>query len=437
MAFEPFFQQSVSYPSRTIRTGSGSVSVAISYYAGKQIFPNNVPVWSDGASYTAGRSLGSNIADAIADRSNSPQASPSICPTGRCTWAPYSSLGVCHRCQDVSRLLQPVCQTESISSPQGTIGFQYPCGFRLNNTLITGVWGYWEKAAMGLSTTLVGNRYYIPGGYTPWVTNSTVFQNASNVLLDFYIGYVPGGNPQTFQNATPVLKECVYQWCVKTYEASHEEGRLEEKVLATYLPPDMDGTRPATNEGFVMTAAGKTFSVGANVSGTLTYSIKAGLPMYLDNRTLDSSGQYRGRWNFVQNAPHDESTVLETIAETATTYLRYANTGVEQVKGDAWGPEPYVKTRWLWILLPCSLLLGTLVLICGTIMKSRKDSVPSWKSSALATLLHGLSEEVREQFGPNASQSEVEAMAQKLQVKISLKSSTGTLVPASSSLAHV
>jgi len=314
----------------------------------------------------------------------------------------------------------------------GATGFMYPCGFRLNTTFVTGVSGYWDKTAMGLSTILVGSEVT-----RTTVVNSTVFQNASNVILDFYLGFVPGGTPQILRNATPVLLECVYQWCVRTYNASHIDGRLEEKVLSTYLPLNAESAPSAPNNGIVMTAASKTFSVGPNVTKSIKYSISASLPWYLNNKTLDESGQYPGRWNFVQKAPFDVNTVLAPIADTVSTYVRSVNTGTEQVDGDAWGPEPYVETQWLWVLLPCALLLATLALICGTIIKSRKDSVPSWKSSALATLLHGLTEEVREQFGANTSQSEVEAIAQKIRVKVSLKSATGTLVAADSSLGHI
>ncbi|KAF2819752.1 hypothetical protein CC86DRAFT_429958 [Ophiobolus disseminans] len=435
LAFEPFFQQSVSYPSRTIITGSGSVSIAISYNAKEQTALEEVGTWSTGAKNITARNLASKIANTLADRREYSQAPPSVCPTGRCTWAPYSSLGVCHRCQDISQLLQPVCQIDTLSGPGQTSGFQYPCGYRFNSTLVTGVWGYWSKTAMGLSTMMVGSERFKDQAVSIKV-NSTAFRNASSVLLDFYIAFVPGGDPRVFQNATPVLQNCIYQWCVKTYEAFHTKGRLEETILSTYLPPDTQGTRSSPNNGFVMTAAGKTFSVGAYVSSDLAWSISASLPVSLTNTTLDSSGQYPGRWNFVHNAPYDVDTVLGPIADTVTNFLRDENTGVEQVSGDAWGPEPYVETQWLWILLPCALLLSTLILICGTIIKSRKDSVPSWKSSALATLLHGLTEEVREQFEANASQSEVEAIAQKIQIKISLKESSGALVAADSSVGH-
>jgi hypothetical protein len=152
------------------------------------------------------------------------------------------------------------------------------------------------------------------------------------------------------------------------------------------------------------------------------------LPRWLDNTTLDDSGQYPGRWNFVQTAPYDIDKVVGTIAEVASNDMRVPkNNTTEKVRGDAWGPEPFVKVQWLWIMLPGFLLLSTLALICATIFESRKEKVPAWKSSALAALLHGLSEESRGQFAHNASQSEVEKMAQSMRAKMLLHNSTERL----------
>jgi hypothetical protein len=384
--------------------------------------------YADTATDSGPRYIVSQIAKALSDRDTAVKAATSVCPTSQCSWAAYSTLGVCHQCQDVSSLLVPVCQIETLQSPgEKSGGFQYPCGFRLNNTLVTGVYGYWDKKALGLSTMLLGGYLRKDIGLKSF-WNSTRFANAQNALLGFYIGFQPGGEPHASNNATPVLMECVYQWCVRTLEASYKDGRLEEKLLATYLPPDAAGS-VFLPDGFRMTAAGQTFSVGPNVTGFLRSSLRANLPQQLSNITLDESAQYPGRWNFVQKAPYDVNTVLGTIADVMSNEIRApTNKGIEQVRGDAWGPEPFVKVQWQWASLPALLLLSTLALICATIFESRKEKVPAWKSSALAALLHGLSEESRGQFVHNASQSEIEKTSQRMRAKMLLHNSTERLM---------
>jgi hypothetical protein len=328
----------------------------------------------------------------------------------------------------------PVCQKGTISQAESTGGALNPCGYELNGTIVTGMYGTFERKKISLTTLLVGAKERTTQDVY-W--NSTHFPNAPHAILDFYVAYVPGGDPQVLRNATPVMLECLFQWCVKTIEASHKDGRLRETVLSTYLAPDVGSTFTplggAPHPPFSMVVEGINFDVAANTTQNLRGALMANIPVNLINDTLDASGQYPGSWNFVHNAPYDINTVLNPIADTMSDYLRSsANAGTEQVSGAAWGSEPFIETRWLWMLLPCALLLGTLVLICGTIFKSRKESLPSWKSSALATLLHGLSEEVRAEFKLDASQSEVEALARKIRVGLSLQSVTGRLEDASS-----
>jgi hypothetical protein len=300
----------------------------------------------------------------------------------------------------------------------------------MNGTFVTGIYGGQignDKDVLGLSTLLVGDRISTTSGLVFY--NSTVFQRASNALINFYIAYVPDGDAGIFHNATPVMSECIFHWCVKTFRGSFQEGRLEEEVLSTYSAPDITstpteymtatlGTDP--NDAFVMLADGKTFSIAANTTRYLSNSLRANLPTYLLNGSIDTGGQYPGRWNFVQNAPYDVNAALGAMAEAMTNNMRTnaTNNGTESAFGDAWGAENFVETQWPWLLLPGALLFCSLVLVISTIIKSRKEAVPTWKSSALATLMHGLTEESRACIVASAPQSEVEAVSQKLRVKL-------------------
>lgn len=445
LAFEPFFQQSVSYPSRDVISDNSSVTIANSFgpNIGDILYPvASEFIWTNvGGDSGAIRSAVLEVANALAAKNESIRPAPSLCPTGRCTWAPYSSLAVCHRCQNMSQLLVPICQkrTEPLNLAARAGGALNPCGHRLNGTLVTGIYGIQREFHTGLSTMVVGTDEWTKSNYVTW--NSTAFRNAAHTLLDLYIGFVPKGYQGILRNESPVLFECLFQWCVKSFEASHNDGRLQEKTLATYLPPDTEVTpnlststllRLAPNDPFVMIADGKHFSVGANVTRRMRNSLHANLPTFLDNSTLDITHQYPGQWGFVQNGPYNVDGVLGSMAEAATNYLRSSgNQGTEQIEGEAWSKEPFVNVQWLWLLLPGTLLLGTLALLCATIFRSKQHHVPAWKSSALATLFHGLTEESRQKIHVDASQSEVEALSNKVQV---VMSSNQRLVPVESRL---
>ena len=119
------------------------------------------------------------------------------------------------------------------------------------------------------------------------------------------------------------------------------------------------------------------------------------------------------------------------MADAMTNNIRSsAGNDTRSIRGEAWSTEVFVQTQWLWLILPASLLVGTLVLICMTSINSRQHNVAPWKSSILVTLLHGLSEEVGGHFSPDASPSELEAVAQKLSVKLARRDVDDKLVAA-------
>jgi hypothetical protein len=85
---------------------------------------------------------------------------------------------------------------------------------------------------------------------------------------------------------------------------------------------------------------------------------------------------------------------VESVAVALTNYgLQTAN---DTVNGTVIAEESYVRVRWQWIILPAFLELASLALLVLTIIHSRREDVPLWKSSALALIYHG-SDELRGQ----------------------------------------
>ena len=81
---------------------------------------------------------------------------------------------------------------------------------------------------------------------------------------------------------------------------------------------------------------------------------------------------------------------VESIATALTNWgLQTTN---DTVRGDAIGEESYVHVRWKWIILPAVLELASLTLLVVTIIHSRREDVPLWKTSALALIYHGVDE---------------------------------------------
>jgi hypothetical protein len=131
------------------------------------------------------------------------------CSTANCTWPTYSTLGVGHTCQDVSYLLQYICENNTdLDLPHQTVKASDPCGYKVNNTFVTGVQGNLGfRKVTSLSTVVVDTLDIMSAGSTYW--NTTAFNNSTLPILDFYIAYTPGGPEAAFRNQTPVLLECL------------------------------------------------------------------------------------------------------------------------------------------------------------------------------------------------------------------------------------
>ncbi|KAG4430595.1 hypothetical protein IFR05_013917 [Cadophora sp. M221] len=92
VAFEAFVQQAISYPLRVVYTPSDDVRMPVNrkFY---DDWTSNLP-W---LSYNAENALLGSALGALAV----PEGSPA-CPTGNCTWGPYTTLSLCSSCIDVS-----------------------------------------------------------------------------------------------------------------------------------------------------------------------------------------------------------------------------------------------------------------------------------------------------------------------------------------------
>ncbi|KAF2652311.1 hypothetical protein K491DRAFT_664029 [Lophiostoma macrostomum CBS 122681] len=409
LAFEPFFQQIVVYPERSVPVDQGTVSTAVTLDR-QMAGSNSVKVAIDTVLMT----------NDIATRS-----APSLCQTANCTWPFYSTLGLCHKCQDVSYLLEHTsCKEEVLPWAQVQTEVRRPCGYTLNNTFAVGRTAQGletdRRQVVSLSTFIVGNDATPGPNISVW--NTTVFHNMSLPIADFYVAYTPGGPSEVLKNATPVLQECVINWCSKVMQSAHFGGLLHDEVVETF-PLD-----PGSQPGFIYDIYGhsplsfsgpdnRTVAIGNGTTNALRAMIVEDIPQVLSQLTDFAFVEYTS-WNFHQVAPYDIKPFLNNLTTYVSDTFRSVTNATEMVKGTAWAPEQFVSIRWEWIALPVLLLFSSLLLVLVTIFKSRRGGTAAWKSSVLATLLHGLTDDVRDKFDPRLSPSEIEVISRRLRVKL-------------------
>ncbi|PSN64329.1 hypothetical protein BS50DRAFT_498919 [Corynespora cassiicola Philippines] len=432
LAFEPFFQQIVTFPTRKSARFDATMPIANVYRTVDEI---NYHVDSDNRMRNIPRSLYLDVGDAINSREKSVRPPSFVCPSGNCDWSLYTSLGICHRCEDISELMDYVCGEEQ------TLNFLYystlatnPCGYRFQHAFAVGTYSpskqnLQKRIQHVLGSTGIGTRTRDRERNRSTVWNSTVYGDVSNPIADFYMSFVHGGEYDAQRNSPASLYECMFHWCAKTFNATYENGQLHETLVSTESKQVMlPGYNESMKGPFAIASNGKTFTIPQNVTAMVEGVIQAYVPTRLDNDDVDSTGKFPGIWDFIRTPPYDINVPLAKIAEAATNNMRLRTNDTEMVNGTAWTNENFVQIRWPWVTLPATLLLSTLVFVCATILETRRQNAEVYKSSALATLLHGITEDVRERYHPAASLSEVEAMSQKLDVKLSSHNGNSRLV---------
>jgi hypothetical protein len=239
-----------------------------------------------------------------------------------------------------------------------------------------------------------------------------------------------------YAHEPPIAAECVLRWCVKTIEAQCQNGVYSETISSTYtndsVLPDqfkwfynsITGTSAAhTAYDIIITPPNQTetFVVPKNVNSQTLVSLEGLIPTYISAWNVTADPYWKVPWSDNLEPlnygswpkPDSIAEYSERIASAFTTVIRnYPNSSLP-VFGYG-GVETYVHIQWGWLALPLILVLGSLILLVNTIRNAvLMGGNGIWKTSLLASLLHGLDETSRRDFGDawNLSDMRAKAMA--------------------------
>ncbi|KAI4954882.1 hypothetical protein J4E86_006192 [Alternaria arbusti] len=477
LALDPFFQQVVDFPNRWALQDTASLIPKVASYT-----PFYTPEFFQGFEMNfRDPALRPVISQFFIDNGTQPvpfgngtrPEIPLSCPTSNCTWPPYETLGVCSECVDVSPLLEWDCIYTRIDWSANQTGpievDKYPnstvCGYFLNKTSDAPVLmsGYilddaddepikGEALIMrALPLTDMLDRFSLFQG-------SINFRHVRNPILDALIASVDGGSAGVYRNETPVIHECVLAWCVKTIESSYAWGSYDENVTSTYLngtsgpfpwtsvPVELEGenatmtiyaddiniTPPPSSRNLT---TGVVFNDTYHLSNTTASNViiifDDFFPSYYTAATSTEKPMLRYK-NFADGpsmrklafnpllAPNNITHHFERLATAMTNVVRSSDESKNMLGGKAYNQENYVSVRWEWLTLPIGLLLISLVFLSATVAKSamERDRVGVWKTSAYATLLYGLPDEMQQRITRSSSTGTPRAKAKELKVKL-------------------
>ncbi|TKA83855.1 hypothetical protein B0A55_00160 [Friedmanniomyces simplex] len=312
------------------------------------------------------------------------------CPTGNCTWNPYTSLGVCRACDAVT--------AKSTINPEGYDGPDYTW------TLPNGGSIQASANTMIVSPTYPVEKYGQLHQYT--------IVNMTSMYFQAFRGN--GGVDST----PPASFECALFFCVKTYSADVSMGQLTETLVSTFPNSSTESgeaqaaiTGPLGSHGIAVQPSETIYTSTAH--GNFTISPPGdGEQYHIDNTTFAVMRRwFQDSMNpSITASPASSSTLLDMaqafydsqltedgpaalmdrIATSLTAHMR--NLTGETAPGTTQVVEQYMHARWSWAILPLALLALTLIFLIATIALNASQRIPTWRSSALPSLVYGLDE---------------------------------------------
>lgn len=451
MALDPFFQQVVDFPEQLALLGNSSIPNVVVYkprFGIEFLAGNELNQQDQDIAAIAQKFLYDNGTQPLQFGNGTRPDIPLSCPTSNCTWPLYDTLGVCSACTDVSELLTFACLNTTVDWAANSSGayleYTYPnarmCGYFLNATSDTPILmsGYLADSANSSEATgeillmrafpLISNprrEAFYSGSYK--------FKHVRNPIVDFFVVSAANGSDSVLRHQVPVAHECMLTWCVKTINSSYSFATYNEEVKHEFIndtagpypwfskqfqSAKLNGTEAYYQQNVTIDPPGHNASIVRVSNKTAMYTIQIFddfLPSWttVANASADSIMRFKFALNKSPNwikpifnpwlAPNNVTSHMERLATALTNTIRSSNSS-EPVLGKAYCTQAYVLVRWVWLILPVSLLFLSLVFLVSTIIKTGRGAaqVGVWKTSAIATLLYGLPDDMQEKITSSA-----------------------------------
>ncbi|KAF7714310.1 Uncharacterized protein PECH_000438 [Penicillium ucsense] len=222
--------------------------------------------------------------------------------------------------------------------------------------------------------------------------------------------------------------ECTLSFCIKTYEASVNDGIFKETLVNTDTRADKVSANNALSD-YALTPAtcysdGIRYDRPLDRPGQCTYQVSSMSTMALSNTLgplLQGYGtlfaNYRLQWtpDTLQPLYGTEGNVTEigsafASIESSLSVNARSQVCKSTVQGTTKTISAYVQVRWVWLILPGALVVFSLLFLVTTIVRTRNQHV--WKSSPLVLLFSDLTVDSLtpwERSGPTLKEMESES----------------------------
>lgn len=345
---------------------------------------------------------------------------PFSCSTGNCTFPPIETLGVCHKCVDMSEYMTRYC-------PPGVTN-QDECGWQLPS----------GSARLNSSAEVFGMTSLFPG------SSSSAADSYSTIMKLIFMG--------TETNATgpgvlaPWATQCSLSVCLQTLQSNITNGFLYESHLKEPITND---TVPSLSSLSSSINALEPLTIPSPTNSSLVYSMsmesilamQSWFSRLFANGTASRNSKYINQtisdlpslnsspnvivnltvgissgetffdtdivqafyWNYYEypsvtssGPPKGLEMLMSDLAISLTATFR--TLVGKPINGTSLSYETFVSVRWGFVALPVTAVILAALFLGLAAWETKRSGASLWKTSALAMLFHGLDEDARERF---------------------------------------
>ncbi|KAK6083870.1 hypothetical protein SCUP515_01566 [Seiridium cupressi] len=330
---------------------------------------------------------------------------PFNCPTGNCTWDPFSTLAIGTKCLDITDSISLNCSATDVDR----------CIFAAPNDPLLSAMLEKENSssiAMVVKTGLADDLITMP---------EPSFQNLTVLLA--MVQWIKASTTAVYVEPASTLEafRCVFYAAVQELQVKVVNGVYSEEVLQEHTLPD------DTPEDYAMTGD---FWNAAKSSSDVVFTLPfAKSPPNRDTTFVLPS---RAFWSLSSELWHpallsgdvgisgsngpisDSDLVLSlykadnitramyTMTKSMTAAIRANRTNIlqarennsqliapeEAVNGTVWVQQQFVRVRWGWVAFPAVLIIIATIFLVATVMTTRAKHIGFWKTSPLTLLFH-------------------------------------------------
>ncbi|KAI8629548.1 hypothetical protein F5Y19DRAFT_484909 [Xylariaceae sp. FL1651] len=435
LAFEPFVQAIISFKGNIdlannaleAHLGRTEVLDAGSYFSDgtsgvfSMQLPSNQTVWFEPFKYQPDLGMVSAINNGFYNTSTTSKLTASfICPTANCTWTPFTTLGVCSACNNVTSHLKRYRRN---GTNLGTL-VAHVAVIETNWTINalpdvqltnpTDSYGTYNYTAFMAATILTNSQHTIS------------FKNLSVMITTVQVlraadAYEKEG---LRWDDTPVTAtECALYFCTNGYGSLVEKGELKEQIIASWSERDPNSYTPV-NRSYSVQGFDKwnNYSLYTGAGDRLRTDLELFIPpddiqrfqlptniTYRFRVTERAVGSTRMAWpvegDSASNSPPvvqalyqstDLPTSFDRVASSLSNWIRDASNQTHTCTTQEWVIR--IKVEWPYVTVPLLAIVLGLVFCMLSILETRSLGLDAWKTDMIATLTHSVDAETRAQL---------------------------------------